>query len=55
MTTKKKALAGGTGTDSPTAFPALVSSETDPLKGWFRLANNVMASRKHQRNGGGEQ
>lgn len=52
MTTKKKAFAGGTGTGSTTAFPALVASETDPLKGWFGLANNVKPSRsRYQKRG----
>jgi len=47
MTTpNKKAVPGGTGTASSTAFSARHDTATpDPLKGWFDLASNVKPSR----------
>ena len=40
MTTKKKAFAGGTGSGSTTAFPALLTTATDPLKGLILHASS---------------
>ncbi len=48
MTNKTKGRNGGNRATQNTSFDSRYSTSTDPLTGWFSLANSVKPSRSRQ-------